>query len=64
MDLPAERDHAARMAEKFAMGMLDGHDCACDLRFWADMKDALDRQIAWVNRRTAWASPATPAWTD
>lgn len=61
----AERQHAAELAERHALAVLDGNTEALEgMRFYGNMRDAYDRQTAWINRRTAASWPATPAWCD
>lgn len=64
--LKQQRAYAARQCDTIAFRMvMEGRpDAAEDLRTWSVQRDALDTQIAWMNRRTGWAWPAEPAWTD
>jgi hypothetical protein len=61
----AERQHYARLAELHALAVLDGNlDALPAMRDYGHTRDTYDRQIDWINRGTATAWPATPAWCD
>lgn len=64
--LKADRTHAAHRAGSIAERIvMEGRtDAAADLHQWSIQRDSLDRQIAWMQRRTGWAWPTEPAWTD
>ena len=67
--LKADRQHAAHMATVIATRILmegkhQDHDALDTMRQWSTQRDALDQQIAWMNRRTGWAWPHEPAWTN
>ena len=65
-ELKQQRSHAAHCASQIAERIvLEGRtDALADLHQWSIQRDALDRQISWMQRRTGWAWPATPAWID
>jgi hypothetical protein len=65
-ELKAQRSHASNRASQIAERIvMEGRtDAVSDLSQWSHLRDALDRQIGWMERRTGWAWPATPAWTD
>ena len=59
------RQHAAELAERHALAVLDGNMEALEgMRQYGHERDMWDRQLAWINRRTGWAWPVTPAWCD
>lgn len=61
----AARQHAAELAETHALAVLDGNlDALPAMRQYGHERDTWDRQLAWINRRTVTAWPATPAWCD
>jgi hypothetical protein len=64
--LKQQRTYAAiRCSDIAERIVLEGRtDALSDLHQWSIQRDALDRQISWMNRRTGWAWPVTPAWTD
>ena len=64
LTLEEHRAHVARLAERLALARLAGHDVGTDLALASHQRDALDRQLSWVNRRSAWSWPTEPAWTD
>lgn len=61
----AARQHAAELAERHALAVLDGNMDALEaMHQYGNERDAWDRQLAWLNRRTGAAWPAEPAWCD
>lgn len=66
MDLKKRRAHVSALAEKHALAVvLDRNMEALEtLHLLIHERDVLDQQIAWENRRTGWAWPVEPAWTN
>lgn len=64
LTLEEHRAHVARLAERLAVARLAGRDVGTDLALASHQRDVLDRQLSWVNRRSAWSWPTAPAWTD
>lgn len=64
--LKTDHAHAAKCADTIAYRIvMEGcQDAAADLHIWSLQRDSLDRQIAWMQRRTGWAWPIEPSWTD
>lgn len=71
--LAAQGSAAAQRGDRLAAGLLEQWDALSPEQraaALADLKAAnteaagLRRQVAWHRRRTGWASPASPAWTD
>lgn len=64
--LKQQRAYAAKQCDTIAFRMvMEGRpDAAECLHAWSLQRDALDTQIAWMNRRTGWAWPTEPAWTN
>lgn len=61
----AARQHAAELAERHALAVLDGNMEALDgMRQYGHERDVWDRQLAWINRATGTAWPVSPAWCD
>ena len=64
-DYVEARRHAAELAERHALAVLDGNLEALDaMRQYGHERDTWDQQIAWLNRRTGAAWPVEPAWCD
>jgi hypothetical protein len=67
--LREQRTHAAKMCDTIATRMLlegqhNNRDALDTMHMWSQQRDALDQQIAWMNRRTGWAWPKEPAWCN
>ena len=61
----AARQHAAELAERHALAVLDGNMEALEgMRQYGHERDMWDRHLAWINRATGASWPATPAWCD
>jgi hypothetical protein len=68
--LQAERAKAQHNAEVYALALIQPEyatirkECAEKMHFYSDMRNKLDQQLAWINRRSGLVVPAEPAWCD
>ncbi|KPI24637.1 hypothetical protein OV320_7842 [Actinobacteria bacterium OV320] len=56
--------HHARLAEKFALGVLDGVDCKQELSYHSQERDRFRQQAYAISPEPLWVRPANRSWND